>query len=160
MLRIQAFAHIPALLGRLIQEADFGGSQRRQLSGKTELLNSLFQEIKEAKAIEVIAFILQIIQLNPTTRFIRNTAGVGIISYATYKGLEYGGGKIVEWTILQTTKKIAIETIQNKLISLLKENYISIDTYNMYLLEMSKTRKLPDLLQMSKMLTEKVFTRL
>lgn len=143
-----------------IQNAGFGGFQRGEQAGIETLATAALNTIKDANVVQVGGLLLTIIDLNPTTRFIKNTAGVGIISYATYKGLEYGAGKVAEWSALQLTKKLTIQGIQDRLLSLLRDKYISIDTYNAYLVQVSKTKKLSDLLELSKMLLEKVFTRL
>ena len=151
--------HTPGLMGKLLQSLGHGGYERGQEAGRDLLIRTVLKTLEDASLIEMGAFFLALIEINPTTRLIKNTAGVAALSYVAYKGISAGTSRFSSWLVMQASKKMTIDTIQKRLLSLLADRYISIDTYNNYLLDITKTNNLYELLEISKVLAEKVFTR-
>jgi len=151
--------HTPNLMGKLLQSLGHGGYERGQEAGQELVVRTLFKTVEGASLIELATLVIALIEINPTARLIKNTAGVAALTYVAYKGVSAGTSRFSSWLVMQTSKKITIETIHKKLLSLLAERYISVETYNNYLLDITKTNNLYELLEISKVLAEKVFTR-
>ena len=85
----------PKLFKALGQKMGLGGFERGELVGQAKAMEALVNTIKTASFFEMMAYLNQIINLNPTVKFTRDVIGVVGGSIFVYKVTTIGGSYIL-----------------------------------------------------------------